>query len=112
PLKPISPADAQEITPPGVSEMESMVLLKVDVMWACPCVMFFLVRRPLRGAAPRAFAIECSPTISLDCLRLSKTGSTYFLRPATLFFGSLRVRALFLVRRPRAGRPRRLRIPL
>src|SRR5699024_6720834 len=61
PLKPISPADGQEITPPVVSVMETMVLLEVDLMWAWPCVMFFLERRPLRGAAPRVFAIECSP---------------------------------------------------
>src|SRR5699024_8600270 len=98
PLKPISPADAQEITPPVVSVMETMVLLKVDLMWAWPCVMFFLERRPLRGAAPRAFAIECSPTKSLDCQRLSKTVISYFLRLETVFFVPVRVRGLFLVR--------------
>jgi hypothetical protein len=36
PLKPTWPAEAQEITLPTGSVIETMVLLNVLLMWACP----------------------------------------------------------------------------
>src|ERR1035441_7940901 len=41
PLNPTWPDEAQEITLPAGSVMETMVLLNVLLMWACPCAMFF-----------------------------------------------------------------------
>jgi hypothetical protein len=50
-LKPTPPEDAQDMTAPEGSVMETMVLLKVDLMWAWPTAMFFLtLRRGLRAA--------------------------------------------------------------
>jgi hypothetical protein len=40
PLKPTCPDDAQEITLPPGSVMETIVLLNVLLMCACPCAMF------------------------------------------------------------------------
>ncbi len=61
PLKPTPPEEAQLITAPVVSVIETRVLLKVDLMWAWPTATFFLsLRRGLRAAVFGA-AIECSP---------------------------------------------------
>ena len=54
PLKPTSPDEAQEMTAPVVSVMDTMVLLNVLLMWAWPTVMFLLaLRRGLRAADAR-----------------------------------------------------------
>src|SRR5215210_1548617 len=51
PLKPTPPEDAQLMTAPVVSVMETIVLLNVDLMWAWPTAMFFFsLRRGLRPA--------------------------------------------------------------
>ena len=101
PLKPTWPAEAQAITAPGGSVIDTMVLLNVLLMCAWPCATFFfsLRRTFLRLAAPvRVLGVA------------SRTYLAFFL-PAMVFFGPLRVRALVLVRWPRTGRPRRCRMP-
>src|SRR2546430_8957588 len=110
PLKPTWPAEAQEITAPVGSVMDTIVLLNVLLMCACPWATFLrsLRRTFLTAAAPaRAFGgiCVCAP----------KVFRAYFLPgfflPATVRLGPLRVRALVRVRRPRTGRPRRCRTP-
>src|ERR671911_1873875 len=64
PLKPTSPAEAQEMTAPVGSVMDTMVLLKVLLMCAWPSAIFFLsFLRGLR-TAPRVFGGISSPTES------------------------------------------------
>src|SRR6185437_12614382 len=64
PLNPTSPAEAQEITAPFGSVMDTMVLLKVLLMCAWPSAIFFLsFLRGLR-TAPRVFGGIISPTES------------------------------------------------
>src|SRR5690606_34588629 len=89
PLKPVTPADAQEITFPCLSVMVTMVLLNVDLMCAMPLGTFFRSRR--RGLEP--------------FLGLAKrTASPYFFFfPPTVRRGPLRVRALVRVLWPRTG---------
>ena len=71
PLKPTLPAEAQAMTLPSWSEIDTIVLLKELLMWATPAARFGgLGHRYLR---------------------------TFFF-PATVFFGPLRVRALVWVR--------------
>src|SRR6476646_11027478 len=97
PLNPAEPADSQTITAPSLSVSETIVLLNDVLMCAWPIAMFFLTRRRVRPRAAAAF----------------RGGAIYFPffpRPA-VFFGPFRVRALVLVRWPRAGRPRRCRRP-
>jgi hypothetical protein len=60
-LKPTPPEDAQEITAPEGSVIEMMVLLNVDLMWAWPTAMFFLVLRRGFLAAALGAAIVFSP---------------------------------------------------
>src|SRR5919106_1466019 len=45
PLKPTLPDDAQAIVLPAGSVMVTIVLLKLDLMWACAWAMFFFSRR-------------------------------------------------------------------
>src|SRR3954467_12462978 len=52
PLKPTCPALAHEMTLPCGSVIETIVLLKVLLMCACPCVMFFFSLRRTLFAAP------------------------------------------------------------
>src|SRR6188472_209493 len=64
PLKPTSPDEAQEMTAPFGSVMDTMVLLKVLLMCAWPSAIFFLsFLRGLR-TAPRVFGGIFSPTES------------------------------------------------
>src|SRR3954465_8951261 len=50
PLKPAPPADSQAITLPSRSVSDTIVLLKLVLMWACPTGMFFFgLRRPRCG---------------------------------------------------------------
>src|SRR5690242_12555651 len=57
PLKPTWPEEAQEMTAPVGSVIDTMVLLKVLLMCACPCATFLRsLRRTFLTAAPvRAF---------------------------------------------------------
>ena len=91
PLKPTLPADAQAMTLPSGSVMETMVLLNELLMCATPKATF------LRSVACGRLRAGC---------RLSHYFVTFFL-PATVLFGPLRVRALVWVRWPRTGRPLR-----
>src|SRR5580693_4518745 len=52
PLKPTWPDDAQAMTLPPGSVIETMVLLNVLLMWACPCAMFLRSLRRTFLAAP------------------------------------------------------------
>ena len=52
PLKPTWPDDAQEMTLPIGSVMETMVLLNVLLMWACPWATFLRSLRRTFLAAP------------------------------------------------------------
>src|ERR671937_3200367 len=55
PLKPTWPAEAHEITAPVGSVMETIVLLNVLLMCACPCATFFFsLRRTFLTAPARA----------------------------------------------------------
>src|SRR5437764_1392092 len=45
PLKPTFPADAHDRALPAPSVIVTIVLLKVDLMWACPWTMFFFSLR-------------------------------------------------------------------
>src|ERR1700756_1524505 len=97
PLKPAEPADSQTITLPSLSVRVTIVLLNDVLMCAWPIAMFLRTRRRVR---PRVAAAL-------------RGGAIYFFFPRrpTVFFGPLRVRALVLVRWPRAGRLRRCRRP-
>ena len=101
PLKPTLPDVAHAIVLPWGSVMVTIVLLKLDLMWAWACAMFFFSRR--RGfLAPLFFGGKSS---SLPYFFVA------FFLPATVFLGPLRVRALVWVRWPRTGSPRRCRMP-
>src|SRR5215467_4723312 len=51
PLKPTAPDEAELMTAPDGSVIETIVLLNVDLMWAWPTAMFFFsLRRGLRAA--------------------------------------------------------------
>jgi hypothetical protein len=55
PLNPTCPAEAQLITFPAGSVIDTIVLLNVLLMCACPCAMFFFsLRRTFLAAALRA----------------------------------------------------------
>src|SRR6185437_15825807 len=121
PLKPTWPAEAQLITFPVGSVIETMVLLNVLLMWAWPCATFFfsLRRTFFTAPAPRVLGGICLELLR-GCAELKddrgRPGPTscYFLAfflPAIVFFGPLRVRALVLVRWPCTGSPRRCRRP-
>ncbi len=127
PLNPTWPLEAQAITAPEGSVMDTIVLLNVDLMCAWPwATFFFSLRRTLDLAA----LWRVLGGIAFLCLRSSvrwparvrlRQGcpcpdqSDYFLPafflPATVLRGPLRVRALVCVRCPRTGRPRRCRMP-
>src|ERR1035438_7164431 len=55
PLKPTWPEDAHAMTLPPGSVMETMVLLNVLLMWACPCAMFLRSLRRTFLAPVRLF---------------------------------------------------------
>src|SRR5262252_2061447 len=70
PLKPTCPADAHEITAPVGSVMDTIVLLKVLLMWAWPWATFFRsLRRTFLTAAGPVRALGgisvCAPVWSL-----------------------------------------------
>ena len=83
PLKPTVPADSQAMTLPERSVRETIVLLKLALMWAWPNgTFFFTLRRPERPFLASA----------MDYLE------TFFLLAICALRGPLRVRALVLVR--------------
>ena len=87
---------------PCWSVMVMIVLLNDDLMCAVPYATFLRSRRLGRRPPAAGFAIPLAR--SLFYFRA-------FLRPATVFFGPLRVRALVRVRWPCTGRLRRCRRP-
>src|SRR5262250_3677623 len=95
PLKPTWPDDAHEITLPAGSVMDTIVLLNVLLMCACPWATFF---RSLR----RTFLTAAGPVRALGgmslCAPVFSQSLAYFLPgfflPATVRLGPLRVRAL------------------
>src|SRR5579875_850727 len=91
PLKPTLPAEAQAMTLPSWSVIETIVLLNELLMCATPCVTFLRSRR--RGRRPPGRVVGRAIYLR-----------TFFL-PATVFFGPLRVRALVWVRCPCTGSP-------
>src|SRR5256885_1492746 len=84
PLKPAPPADSHAITLPSLSVSETIVLLKLVLMWAWPNGMFFRTRR-----RPRPRAGRCCATLLLHLLL---PGHLHPLR--TLTRTSVRLRAL------------------
>src|SRR6266545_4165618 len=90
------PALAQDRVFPSRSVMVTMVLLKVDLMWAWPWEMFLRSRR-------LGFLVFGLATLS--------PYFPFLRRTPTVFFGPFRVRALVWVRCPRTGRLRRWRMP-
>src|SRR3954462_14311144 len=96
PLKPAPPADSQAMTLPSRSVRETIVLLKLVLMWAAPTGMFFLgLRRPRWGRFGAGTYFFPAFFLPAACMRL----------------GPLRVRALVFVFCPRTGSPRRWRRP-
>jgi len=87
PLNPTFPALAHDSVFPDWSVIVTIVLLNVDLMWACPCETFFFSLR-------RAFF----------CFGFATLYFPFFRFTPTVFFGPLRVRALVWVRCPRTGR--------
>src|ERR671937_1625010 len=83
PLKPAPPADSQAITLPSLSVSETIVLLKLVLMWAWPNGMFFFTRR-----RPRPRAGLCCATYFF----------TFFLPATCILLGPLRERAFVFVR--------------
>src|SRR5262249_20063882 len=115
PLKPTAPPEDEHSTSPLVSEMETMVLLNVALMWAMPrltlrrCFLFLLLAtllapRRRAGGGPAPPRPPRRPSFD------QRISLTPFL-PATVLRGPLRVRAFVFVRWPRTGRPRRCRLP-
>src|SRR5690606_15814811 len=113
PLKPTWPEEAQAITAPEGSVIETIVLLKVLLMCACPCAMFFFsLRRVFRAPVRVLGGMSWFSLGSRSAGRWGQGPRADYLRaafflPATVRLGPLRVRALVLVRCPRTGRPRR-----
>src|SRR4051795_3344306 len=78
PLKPAPPADSHAITLPSRSVSDTIVLLKLVLMWAWPNGMFLRgLRRPPRPRPPRCWATYFF---------------TFFLPATDMRFGPLRVR--------------------
>src|SRR4051794_24203732 len=121
PLKPAPPADSHAITLPSRSVRDTIVLLKLVLMWAWPNGMFLRgFRRPPRRAG-RCWATQI-PAFSRAEAKADdeRTGRvveragictvyffTFFLPATDMRLGPLRVRAFVLVRWPLTGRPRR-----
>src|SRR5215471_18005600 len=92
PLNPTWPDDAHEITLPVGSVIETMVLLNVDRMWACPWATFFRsLRRTFFGAPGWLLRGGiCFLTPEVIGPRRDYFFPAFFL-PATVFFLPLRV---------------------
>src|SRR5687768_2283906 len=95
PLKPAPPADSQAITFPSRSLRETIVLLKLVLMWAWPKGMFLRTFR-----LPPRLAGLCAAIYFFV---------TFFFPATCMRLGPLRERALVFVRWPFTGSPRRCR---
>jgi hypothetical protein len=84
PLNPTPPDEAQAMTLPSVSVIETIVLLNELLMWTTPVVTF--LRSLRRGRRPAGFGLAIAYFL------------TAFFLLATVRFGPLRVRALVWVR--------------
>src|SRR5512132_32062 len=102
PLKPTFPALAQLSVFPCWSVIVTIVLLNVDLIWACPCRTFFFSRRFVFFAL--GLAMRCGLPFAYFFFAI-------FFLPAIAFFGPLRVLAFVWVRWPRTGSDRRCRMP-
>jgi hypothetical protein len=116
PLNPEPPEEPQVNTLPSGSVIVTMVLLKLDWIYALPRGTFLRSRLRTRAAAAvRAFlrsamryasrtAMSVWSAASRRCLALRRSAIYFFalafLRPATVLRGPLRVRALVRVRCP------------
>src|SRR5215467_565369 len=117
PLKPTCPDDAQAMTLPTGSVMETMVLLNVLRMWACPWATFLRSLRrtflaaPVRLLGGICFLFDGGRRFAVGVPGAANYFFPAFFLPATVFFLPLRVRALVCVRWPCTGSPRRWRMP-
>ena len=98
------------MTLPTGSEIDTIVLLKVLRMWACPWAMFLRSLRRTFLAPVRLLGGICFLS-QRSSVRCADYFFPAFFLPATVFFLPLRVRALVCVRWPWTGRPRRWRMP-
>src|SRR6266851_2467131 len=116
PLKPTCPDEAQEMTLPPGSVIETMVLLNVLLIWACPCAMFlrsfrrtFLTPVRLLGGILFLGSQVVGPLPAPVGLGRPPGAAVYFFPafflPATVFFLPFLVRALVCVRCPCTGSP-------
>src|SRR5947209_11808718 len=93
PLKPTPPDEAQLITAPVVSVIETIVLLNVDLMCAWPIAMFFFsLRRGLRPAP--AFGAAMSVRFSYEVCVIRGGRRKALLAPGLLLAGHGALRAL------------------
>ena len=97
--------------PPG-SVIDTIVLLNVLLMWACPCAMFLRsFRRTYLTAPARLFGGILFLSSGGDRTATAVYFFPAFFLPATVFFLPFLVRALVCVRWPCTGSPRRCRMP-
>src|SRR4051794_984749 len=86
PLKPAPPADSHAITLPSLSVSDTIVLLKLVLMWAWPKGMFFFTRR-----RPRPRAGLCCATLLLHLLPARDLHALGALARARVRLGALAV---------------------
>src|SRR5881398_1874223 len=86
PLKPAPPADSHAITLPSLSVRDTIVLLKLVLMWAWPNGMFFFTRR-----RPRPRAGLCCATLLLHLLLAGHLHALRALARARVRLGALAV---------------------
>src|SRR3954471_20187000 len=86
PLKPAPPADSHAITLPSLSVRDTIVLLKLVLMWAWPNGMFFFTRR-----RPRPRAGLCCATLLLHLFPAGDLHALWALARARVRLGALAV---------------------
>src|SRR3954465_501829 len=72
PLKPAPPADSHAITLPSLSVSDTIVLLKLVLMWACPNGPFLRTRR--RPGGRRGWGIYVVTSVLPDLLLAAAQG--------------------------------------